>query len=180
MLPYDGLRRFLAALSGDLGDISADIADAITASEGLRTTHRPSDEAPRGEPILAVRMVDDLEARDRSFVTRPTDEFSTVLIDQSATAEHVEYAPAGLRFASISDPDLALDIDLDVFEALTRMRSGFVPSREDLRGTWLSLSTFKERLASRPSRQLLLVGATGLQTTIGVDGTGRITAEAGR
>jgi serine/threonine protein kinase len=177
MLPYDGLRRFLAALGGDLDNISAEVAAAITASEGLRTTGVGDDS---GEPILAVRMVDDLEATDRSYVTRPAAEFSTSLIDDSATAEHVEYAPAALRFASIADRDLALEVDLDVFEALTRMRAGFVPSREDLRGTWLSLSTFKERLASRPSRQLLLVGATGLRTTIRVDDTGRITAEAGR
>ena len=71
----------------------------------------------------------------------------------------------------------ALDIDIDVYEALMRMNSGFTPSREDLRGSWLSLATFKERLASIPSSELLLRSAAGTLTKIGVADDGRVLAE---
>ena len=167
MLPYTYLADFQEALSGRSPGVAHRIAGAVSASEGLRDV---------GD-VVAVRLVDDLEARDRSYVTRSFEEFELEVLDESSSARLVEYRPEILRFSSRVDPTLVLDVDLDVFEALMRMHQGFTPSREDLRGSWLSLATFKERLASMPSRELLLQSAGGIRTTISVDATGVVRVE---
>ena len=61
-----------------------------------------------------------------------------------------------------------------------RMRFGYLPSRDDLRGSWLSLQTFKEQVASMPSRQLLIQPLSGEMTRVEIDDEGRIVAEAVR
>lgn len=167
MLPYRYLREFTESLANPQPTTAHNIAEAVSASEGLRDV----------PGMIAVRLVDDLEARERSYVTRPVDDFSLTVVDESATAPMVEYRNELLRFTSLHDQTLALDIDIDIFEALMRMQQGFTPSREDLRGSWLSLATFKERLASIPSRELLLRSATGTRTRIAVSEDGLIRAE---
>jgi hypothetical protein len=168
MLPHRYLREFNGALMEPTASTAHAIAEAISASEGLR-------DAPG---MLAVRLVDDLQVHERSYVTRPVDDFTLSVVDESVMAPMVEYRTELLRFASLQDPTLALDIDIDVFEALMRMRQGFIPSREDLRGSWLSLATFKERLASIPSREILLRSSTGRQTRIHATSDGIVRAEA--
>jgi hypothetical protein len=166
-LPYDHLRTFLMALRGELDGLTDRVGEAITISEGLRAD----------QDLVAVRVVDDLDAEDRSYVTRPTEEFISAVRDERAQARFIEYAPEVVSYSSLEDPNLVLDLDLDVYEALMRMRDGFTPSREDLRGSWLSLASFKERLASKPSRELYLRSGSGTATWIRVDEANRTTAE---
>jgi serine/threonine protein kinase len=170
MLPYQYLRQFTESLADPAFDTAHKIAEAVSASEGLRDV----------DGVVAVRLVDDLDARERSYVTRPVDDFSLTVLDDSPTASMLEYRPELLRFASLVDQTLALDIDIDIYEALMRMRQGFTASREDLRGSWLSLATFKERLASIPSREILLRSSSGARTRIAVGEDGLVRAEVAR
>jgi hypothetical protein len=103
-----------------------------------------------------VRLVQDGDTAFRSYVIHPEKEFQLQPLDHSILATYVEYAPDSLRLRHRHHSDVWLDIDLDLFEALMRIRDGFTPSREDLRGTWLNLRVFKERLASIPRDSILL------------------------
>jgi hypothetical protein len=172
MFPYEHLGGFITALSSPPVEAVAEIAEAISHSEGLR--------ASDGTGLLAVRVVQDLDALDRSFVTHEASQFELTVPEWAGAARYVEALPDLLRFRHRSTPAMALDIDVDLWEALMRMRSGYIPSREDLRGSWLSLQTFKEQVASMPSRQLLIQPRTGAMTRVEVDGAGRILAGAVR
>jgi serine/threonine protein kinase len=174
MLPYEHLRSFLALLAGSAGGLRSEderkIAEAISRSEGLR-----SEEAVGH---LAVRVVQDLTAVDRSFITRPATDFRLDIVDRSAAARYIEYQPDLVRFSSRHEDALRLDIDVDLWEALQRIWAGFTPSREDLRGAWLNLQTFKETVASIPSRNLLLQPRGGRTVEVTIDASGRIVAGA--
>jgi serine/threonine protein kinase len=149
MFPYARLADFLRLLrEGCRESDHADVIRAVSNSDGLF-----SDEF--GE-YLSVRLVAESESADRSFVLHPAEEFVLGLRDESGSAMYVEYAPDGLRLESTRLPGVRLDIDLDLYETLMRVRRGFTPSREELRGAWLNLRIFKEQLASAPSDSLLL------------------------
>ena len=47
---------------------------------------------------------------------------------------YVEYAPDSCAWPTKRDPDLTLEIDLDLYEMLSRILDGFTPSREEQRG----------------------------------------------
>jgi serine/threonine protein kinase len=170
MFPYEHLQSFMAALVDPPASAVDRIATAISHSEGLRSS------APTG--LLAVRVVQELGARDRSFVTHRSDDFELKVVDRRGAAPFIENLPDLLSFRHRNLPSLALDIDVDLWEALMRMGSGFTPSREDLRGSWLSLQTFKEQVASVPSPALLIQPPTGAITRVQVDEGGRIVAGA--
>jgi serine/threonine protein kinase len=170
MFPYEHLQGFLSALVEPPPDGVQRIAEAIGHSEGLRSS------AARG--VLAVRMVQDLGARDRSFVVHRSDMFDLTVVGTGGAATYVENQPDRIRFAHRRDLLLSLDIDVDLWEALMRIGSGFTPSREDLRGSWISLQTFKQQVASMPSQELRVQSSSGALSRVYVDEDGRIVAEA--
>jgi len=170
MLPYKYLRDYRNLFEGIDESDQVRLAESISRSEGLH----PS----LAKNVVAVRLVEDLGATDRTFVTRDFAEFGVEPLDLSAAAAFVEYEPDVIRYRHLETAGLEVDIDIDVYEALMRMRDGFVPSREDLRGAWLNLQAFKDRLASIPSDRLLLAPAAGPLVEITVDYAGRIEAGA--
>ena len=148
MLPYARLPRFQRQLTETSdADLTA-IVRAISNSEGLY------DERFSAE--LGVRLVADAAGAERSFVSHPREGFLLAPLDRTESARYVEYEPDSLRLVHRDHADIALDVDLDLFETLMRIRDGNTPSREELRGTWLNLRVFKERLASLPADSLLL------------------------
>lgn len=148
MYPYDRLDVFLRQVGGFEQADRAAIVRAISNSEGL------FDLAFAGD--LGVRLVGENEGADRSFVIHSADDFRLTPLDRSAAADYVEYAPDVLELRHVREPSLSLEIDLDLYEMLTRVLEGFTPSREELRGAWLNLSIFKNQLATIPSESLLL------------------------
>lgn len=171
MMPYEHLTEFLAALTAEpemLNGLNSQIAEAISASGGFRSD--PEDR------VLGVRLVEDLSLQDRSYLTMSIDEFETSRVEDDATSLYFEHAPRLIRFASRNHKDLVLDVTLDIFEVLMRMRRGYTASSEDLRGSWLSLGAFKQRLASRSSNELRLQRRSGETIRIGIDEQSRIQA----
>ena len=123
-----------------------------------------------------MRLVDDLRLKDRSYVTMPFSDFDLQRFDDDASSRYLEFRPRLVRFASRKHSDLGLDVTVDVFEVLMRMRDGYTPNREDLRGSWLSLGAFKQKMASMSSKDLRLQRASGGSVRISVDEDGRIVA----
>jgi len=171
MLPYEYLAGFLSLLKGqpdELETANSEISEAISASEGLSGNTES----------VAVRLVSELKSRDRSFVTQPVDAFQTTAFDEGAGSEFFEHHPRLLRFTARENPTLELDINVDVYEVLMRMRAGYTPSREDLRGAWLSLESFKQRVSAMSSMELLLRSKDGHRYSISVNDAGKIHARS--
>ena len=67
----------------------------------------------------------------------------------------------------------------DGFVAMMRMTiNDVVPSLEDLRGAWLSLESFKQRVAAMSSMELLLQTKVGHRYRIGVNDVGNVQARS--
>lgn len=148
MLPYERLDSFTRQLSQTEAAGRDAVVRSISQSEGLFND--------KFDDFLAVRLAAESTRTERSFVTHPAASFELQPLDRSASAAYVEYAPDTLRLVHHEHPTLALDIDIDLFETLTRVLEGFTPSREELRGAWLNLRIFKDQIARLRTDSLLL------------------------
>jgi serine/threonine protein kinase len=171
MLPYARLTQFQRQLVETLDEDRSALVQAISNSEGLYDDRFATE--------LAVRLVPDAAGSERSFVSHSQEAFLLAPLDRKSAARYVEYEADSLRLVHRDHADIVLDLDLDLFETLMRIRDGNTPSREELRGAWLNLRVFKERLASLPADSLLLsrdgstfyrVARTG-STTVAVEQT---------
>lgn len=148
MLPYRSLAAFLGLLEGVAGDSRSHIVEAISNSEGQFL--------PSEAEKLAVRLVGELNGADRTFVVHPGSEFDLRPVVPESGLQYIEYQPDTVRLQHRDRPNVRLDVDLDLFETLERVRAGFRPSREEMQGAWLNLRVFKEQLGAMPADYLLL------------------------
>ena len=157
MLPFSRLAQFMRQLRAPDSESSSQDRDelgyAISASEGLQ--------AGDFRDYVAVRLAQEGDGSDRSFVTHEVSQFSLEPVNMRALARFVEYQPDLLVLRHKHREDVLLEIDVDLYESLARIGAGFTPSREELRGAWLNLRIFKEHLASMPSESLLLIRGGG-------------------
>lgn len=153
MLPFPHLADFMKQLRAPSSVDRDTLARAISASEGL-----VSDSF---RDYVAVRLAQEAESADRSFVTHEVTRFFVEPVNMRGLARYVEYEPDLLVLRHRERDDVLLEINVDLYESLARIGSGFTPSREELRGAWLNLRIFKEHLASMPSDSLLLIRADG-------------------
>jgi serine/threonine protein kinase len=149
MLPYTRLADFQRQLDdGPTPEDLSQLVRAITNSEGL-FSDLFSDR-------LAVRLVSDSDGAERSYLLHAMSDFELTTRDDGWFSRYVEYVPDILRLVHRRHSSIALDVDLDLYEMLMRIRNGFTPSKEERRGAWLNLRIFKDQLASIPSDSLLL------------------------
>ena len=94
----------------------------------------------------------------KSFRVFPQENFSLAVLDEAGQARFVEHMPGGLvlRYASETGLEAELHINLDVFEMLQRLNRGYRPSVEQQQGYYLSLTVFKNVLASASYQEVLL------------------------
>jgi hypothetical protein len=75
--------------------------------------------------------------------------------------EYLEYIPNAIHYRYVGpdvDPryPLELEIPIDLFEVVCRIREGYVPSASEIRTFFLNLEMFKRRIAAkRPGRVIL-------------------------
>jgi serine/threonine protein kinase len=169
MLPYAKLHLFQRQLERTTEEDKRALVRAISASEGLFSD--------TFEDQLAVRLVTEVAGSERSFVPHPARDFELIPLDRSYAATYVEYEPDSIRLIHRQHDDLFLDLDLDLFETLMRILDGYTPSREELRGAWLNLRLFKERLASLPADSLVLTNDDRSFHRVARSGPATITVE---
>lgn len=153
MLPYTTVGHFLALTAGaaDLGGEVRTLLLAINRGEGLtnpaRLGHRLA---------LQVRQVEN--GTIRSYRLFDGGAFSLARGDAEGNSHYVEQLPQTLllRYVTQTGYDAELSINLDVYEMLTKLNSGYRPSIEELQGFYLSLAVFKNALASAPYQEVLL------------------------
>jgi hypothetical protein len=61
-----------------------------------------------------------------------------------------------LVLADNSTSGVEMNINLDLYEMLTRIRQGYTPSLNELRGSYINLLIFKRQLASTDYDEVLL------------------------
>ncbi|MDT0468733.1 methylation-associated defense system protein kinase MAD6 [Streptomyces gibsoniae] len=154
MLPFPSTLRFLALLSdpqraaGALGTV----LEALNRGEGLADPRRLGDH-------LALQVRDVAHGTIRSYRLFPSTAF-TLVPKAVRGGGYVESSPHALLLR-YQDPELPghrseLTIRLDLFELLDRFAHGYRPGAADSQGRQLSLSVFKNTLASVPYQEILL------------------------
>ena len=175
MLPYGSIEPFLDAIAQP-GAKSADevtaILRAINRGEGL------SDPARLGNQLaLRVRQVD--KGTIRSFRLFDGDHFTLRTEQEPAAHPFLECLSQALvlLYDSGDGHKGSLRINLDIYEMLMRLDSGYRPSIEEQEGFLLSLSVFKNLLASVPYKEVLLTKTGHKFYEIRREDTGRLVME---
>jgi len=173
MLPYGSIDPFLDAIQ-QTGAKSPDevtaILRAINRGEGL------SDPVRLGNQLaLRVRQVD--KGTIRSYRLFDGDHFTLRTEQETASHPFLEcLSQALVLFYDSGDGHKAnLRINLDIYEMLMRLNNGYRPSIEEQEGFLLSLSVFKNLLASVPYKEILLTKAGHKFYEIGREDNGVLT-----
>ncbi|MXZ74166.1 MAG: protein kinase [Gemmatimonadetes bacterium] len=154
MLPYRSINPFLDAINKS-GTKSAQevtaILRAINRGEGL------SDPVRLGNQLaLRVRQVD--KGTIRSYRLFEGNRFTLRTEKDSVAHPFLECLSQALMllYDSGEGHKASLRINLDIYEMLMRLNFGYRPSVEEQEGFYLSLTVFKNRLASMPYQEVLL------------------------
>ena len=153
MLPYRSAERFIPLITGsaDLTPEVISLVMAINRGEGL------ADPSRLGNTLaLRVRQVE--RGTIRSYRLFKGEAFSLARPDEVGIHRFIEYLPQTLllRYTPPIGRYAELQINLDIYEMLTRLNNGYQPSVEDWQGFYLSLVVFKNILASAPFQEVLL------------------------
>lgn len=157
MLPYGSIDSFLNVIEQP-GAKSADevtaILRAINRGEGLSNPARLGNQL-----ALRVRQVD--KGTIRSYRLFDGDHFTLRTEQDTAAHPFLECLSQALAllYDSGDGHKANLRINLDIYEMLMRLNNGYRPSIEEQVGFLLSLSVFKNLLASIPYKEVLLTKA---------------------
>lgn len=151
LLPYDNLEEFMAFVDSghDARDrLKGEIVEGISRSEGIH-------DGKRSKENVCIRTRQDTSAKVKAFFTYPNTDFAIELPKRGAQAQYVEYLPTNIRFRHAKTA-VVLEISLDLFEMLMRIRDGYVATAGEMRAFFLNLLMFKKQLMALPAKELLL------------------------
>ena len=105
---------------------------------------------------MQVRKVN--QGTIKSYRLFPADVFSIEVKDSAMKSSYIEHSPQSLLLKYQDETGLTaeLDLDLDLFEMLQRLNQGYIPSAQTEQSFYLSLTVFKNVLASAPYQEVLL------------------------
>lgn len=151
LLPYESLSRFteFVRTGKDEGDkLRNQLVEGISRSEGIH-------DQERSREYVCIRTRQDPNAKVKAFFTYPASEFSCERPDPGPQARFIEYLPSSVLFRH--DPtNVVLEVSLDLYEMLMRIRDGYVPTAGEMRAFFLNLLMFKKQLMATPAGELLL------------------------
>ncbi|TFH59634.1 protein kinase domain-containing protein [Peribacillus frigoritolerans] len=153
LLPYPSLKQFSSILNRDkdLQQELTEVLKAISYSEGVRH--------PFTKDKLALK---ESKWKTTEFVSLrifPRGNFELIVQDLGQETQFIEYSPDAIQLRYQSGKQgkrIMLDLTLDLYELLQKVKSGYVPSTYELRGSFMNLSIFKTQLLSQSYNQLLL------------------------
>ena len=156
----------------DLDKAKKDMILAINRGEGLHTP-----DVFGGQLAMQVRKIN--RGSIKSYRVFPSDVFTMAVEDIAVDASFIERTPSRLYLNYHGDGGLQaeLDLNLDLFEMLDRLNEGYIPSLEEMQGYYLSLTVFKNVLASAPYQEVLLTTNGRQYQTISREGDGSLVLE---
>jgi hypothetical protein len=155
MLPYAHVNSFLTTLNKtehENRDNTISILEAMNRGEGLLDPKRLG-----AHLALRIRQVD--KGTIRSYRLFNGNCFTLIPEDAKISHPFLEYCPHGLllRYDSGNGHHAKFRINIDMYEMLMRLNSGYRASIEEQEGFYLSFSVFKNILSAVPYREILLM-----------------------
>ncbi|WP_417385614.1 hypothetical protein [Gimesia sp.] len=154
LLPYDNIEefmRFIETKTDPSGHLKQWIVLAISRSESIY-------DEQRGRENICIRTRHDADTAVKAYFTYPAGHFNLEVEEPPAQAKYVEYLPTSVQLRH-HERNIVLEISLDLYEMLMRIRDGYVPAAGEMRAFFLNLLMFKKQLMSLPSERLLLSGS---------------------
>ncbi len=151
LLPYDNLLDFMSYVATGTdsgGRLKEAIIHAISRSETIY-------DVQRGKENICIRTRHDASSKVKAFFVYPADQFALALPEPGAPGAYIEFLPSNIVLKHVDRP-VALEISLDLYEMLMRIRDGYVPAAGEMRAFFLNLLMFKKQLMASPSDRLLI------------------------
>lgn len=153
LVPYENIDEFINFIesrSDPQGRLKHAIVLAISRSESIY-------DEQRGRENVCIRTRHDATSEVRAYFTYPAQDFTLEVESPPPKADFVEFLPASIQLRHY-ERNIVLEISLDLYEMLMRIRDGYVPAAGEMRAFFLNLLMFKKQLMSIPSTRLLLTG----------------------
>jgi len=149
MLPFSTLAHFDDIVRGapvPQEEVRNLIGRALAASEGVH-----HETLRRG--YVCLRIGSERTPTMKSIRRFPIDQFRIEVPHYGDLARFIEILPSSF---ALTTGALRLDLNLDLFEMLSRIDQGFTPNREELKGPFVNLLIFKRQLHGQPYTEILL------------------------
>lgn len=156
-LPYKNFTRFLHVIrerEDKFHELRNDLTLAISKSERIYNEII-------GRENLCLCSTSAAKAITKGFYSFPASDFKVLVKDIRFQEEFLEYTPNALYYRYVgagSNPKypLELEIPIDLFEVLCRIREGYIPAASEVRTFFLNLEMFKRRIVSRRPDKIFL------------------------
>lgn len=150
-LPYRYFKRFVEFLStgeDPNNELRNDIVLAISKSEKIY-----NEEIGRENVCISSNSLK--KSTTRAFYGFTAADFEVVLPHVGNQTKYIEYFPDHIIFRHI-DKTTSLEINIDLFEILMRIKEGYVPTSAEIRTFFLNLEMFKRRILAKRSTVIFL------------------------
>lgn len=150
-LPYRFFKRFIEFLSTNNdphNELRNDIVLAISKSEKIY-----NDEVGMENVCISSSSVK--KSSTKAFYGFTAADFEVILPDVGYQTDYIEYFPDHIIFRHI-DKTATLEINIDLFEVLMRIKEGYVPTSIEIRTFFLNLEMFKRRILAKRSSVVFL------------------------
>lgn len=151
LLPYRQFDRFLRVVETGLDEGNA-LRDELTLA--ISKSERIYNETV-GQEHLCLRPTAAKRTQTKSFYGFPASDFEAIVKGLGVQGEFVEHLPNSLYYRHV-DKKAELEIPLDLFEILCRIRDGYVPTASEIRTFFLNLEMFKRRVTAKRSERIFL------------------------
>jgi hypothetical protein len=150
-LPYKFFERFVLFLNlgADINyQLRNDLVLAISKSEKIY-----NDEVGRENVCISSSSLK--KSSTKAFYGFKSADFEVVLPDLGNQTEYIEFFPDHIIFRH-ADKTAVLEINIDLFEILMRIKEGYVPTSIEIRTFFLNLEMFKRRILAKRSTKVFL------------------------
>jgi len=150
-LPYKYFERFVSFLkTGDdsNNELRDDLVLSISKSEKIY-----NDEVGKENVCISSNSLK--KSTTKAFYGFKAADFEVVLPDVGNQTNYIEYFPDHIIFRH-TDKTASLEINIDLFEILMRIKEGYVPTSIEIRTFFLNLEMFKRRILAKRSTKVFL------------------------
>jgi len=150
-LPYKYYKTFIEFLkTGDDKDnqIRNDLVLAISKSEKIYNE-------TVGRENVCIRSSSAKKSRTKAFYSFKAVDFEIVLPTIGEEKKYLECFPDHIIFRHV-DQSASLEINIDLFEILMRIKEGYVPTSIEIQTFFLNLEMFKRRILAKRSTKVIL------------------------
>lgn len=108
-----------------------------------------------GSENLCIRSTNSSRSNTKAFYGFSAADFKVDIHHIGQQENYIEYKPYSVVFKHIDD-SAQLEISLDLFEILMRIKEGYVPTSSEIKTFFLNLEMFKRRIVTKKSDSVFL------------------------